>query len=556
MLKQHFRVCFCFWRHFKQIFAEVPEDIEQVFKQYSEDGLMTVKNLRTFLIESQKEIDASEEFAQEIFDSLRLLHLFPRRGLHIEVFFRYLLGDHNLPLPSPPKVYHDMKAPLSHYFMYTGHNSYITGNQVYGKCSTSPIIEALKKGVRVIELDLWPNSRKNGVDVLHGGTMTTPVELSKCLVAIKDNAFSASVYPVIITFEDHLPKHLQAKVAQMVKNIFGDILYQPNTDFQEFPSPEELKKKVMISTKPPKEYLESQSANRVQNLRKDQLNDQIEEEEEDLQNASPEYKRLIAIHAEKVGSNIQESLSLEQGKVRRLSLSEQELKNAANYCGNLLVRFTQQNLLRVYPKGLRIGSSNYNPYVGWTHGAQMVAFNMQGDDKYLWIMQGMFRANGGCGYVKKPEFLMNVDQYGQFCDLSGAEQLEVQKTLKVKLYMGEGWLREFHLTHFDWCSPPDLYTVIKIVGVPSDISKKKTKTIDDQWEPMWNEEFEFELRVPELALLLIVVKDDDSYKGNEFAGQTCLPISELRPGIRSVPLHNRRGNRYKHVKLLMRFQFV
>lgn len=24
-------------------------------------------------------------------------------------------------------------------------------------------------------------------------------------------------------------------------------------------------------------------------------------------------------------------------------------------------------------------------------------------------MQGMFRANGGCGYVKKPDFLLNDD---------------------------------------------------------------------------------------------------------------------------------------------------
>ena len=40
-------------------------------------------------------------------------------------------------------------------------------------------------------------------------------------------------------------------------------------------------------------------------------------------------------------------------------------------------RFTQRNLLRIYPKGTRIGSSNYNPLVGWMHGAQMVALNMQ-----------------------------------------------------------------------------------------------------------------------------------------------------------------------------------
>lgn len=40
-------------------------------------------------------------------------------------------------------------------------------------------------------------------------------------------------------------------------------------------------------------------------------------------------------------------------------------------------RFTQKNIVRVFPKGTRIDSSNYNPLIGWVHGAQMVAFNMQ-----------------------------------------------------------------------------------------------------------------------------------------------------------------------------------
>lgn len=42
----------------------------------------------------------------------------------------------------------------------------------------------------------------------------------------------------------------------MVTQIFGDILYYPETEsIKEFPCPEELKNRVMISTKPPKEYL-------------------------------------------------------------------------------------------------------------------------------------------------------------------------------------------------------------------------------------------------------------------------------------------------------------
>lgn len=43
----------------------------------------------------------------------------------------------------------------------------------------------------------------------------------------------------------------------------------------------------------------------------------------------------------------------------------------------LSCRFTQRNLLRIYPKGTRLDSSNYDPMIGWMHGAQMVAFNMQ-----------------------------------------------------------------------------------------------------------------------------------------------------------------------------------
>lgn len=77
----------------------------------------------------------------------------------------------------------------------------------------------------------------------------------------------------------------------------------------------------------------------------------------------------------------------------------------------------------------------------------------------------------------------------------------------------------------------------------------------DQWAPVWNEEFTFPLTVPELAVLRIEVFDYDQAKTNDFAGQTCLPVSELKSGIRAVPLHDEKGDQYRHTRLLMRFQF-
>ncbi|VFQ64115.1 unnamed protein product [Cuscuta campestris] len=85
---------------------------------------------------------------------------------------------------------------------------------------------------------------------------------------------------------------------------------------------------------------------------------------------------------------------------------------------------------------------------------------------------------------------------------------------------------------------------------------KKTETVDDNWRPVWDEEFQFPLTVPELALLQIVVNEHDMSEKDDFGGQTCLPVSELQRGVRAVPLHDRDGVKFGSVKLLMHFDFV
>ncbi|KAK6152521.1 hypothetical protein DH2020_015156 [Rehmannia glutinosa] len=446
------------------------------------------------------------------------LNIFQRKSLSIKEFFRYLLS----------------------------HNSYLTGNQISSDSSEVPVIEALRRGVRVIELGMWPNSTKDDIDIMHGG-------------AIKANAFVASEYPVILTLEDHLTPELQAKVAEMVSEIFGDILARFTSELlQDFPSPDSLKRRVIISTKPPKEYLETKIPKEESDdctvevyksseeaawgkeisdlgVKFGHINDGEYQDEDDYrdeisissqQNAAPvEYKHLIAIRNEKMKGGIKAWLRVNSQKVHRVSLNEEKIEKAVVTHGTEIVRFNQRNLMRVYPKATRIDSSNFNPFIGWMHGAQMVAFNMQGHDRSLWLMQGMFRANGGCGYVKKPDILLNLGPNNEVFDPK--KRLPVKITLKIG-----------------------------IAGVPFDSAMRKTKAIEDNWMPVWNEEFEFPLTVPELALLRIEVHEFDMSDKDDFGGQTCLPVSELKTGIRAVPLHDHRGDKYKSVKLLMRFDFV
>lgn len=584
-----YRYCMCFTRKFRSPDAHPPPDVRAPHAAagaaHGDDGL------RRFLADVQREDPAEADRVLAAISGggaaggiARFVGRSPAAALPtLDDFFGFLFSpDLNPPISN--KVHQDMSAPISHYYVFTGHNSYLTGNQLNSDSSDVPIITALQNGVRVIELDMWPNSAKNCVDILHGGTLTAPVEIMRCLKSIKEYAFCASTYPLVITLEDHLTADLQAKVAGMITETFGDLLYVPSSDtLNEFPSPEALMKRIIISTKPPQEFREFLKAQDNQKIGgntdklaeegslrridsnaddsdgKDEPDDEDDEESEEedpkfQQDTACEYRKLITIHAGKPKGHLRDALKVDPDKVRRLSLSETQLAKATTSHGADIIRFTQKNILRIYPKGTRINSSNYDPMKAWTHGAQMVAFNMQGHDKSLRLMQGFFRANGGCGYVKKPDFLLKTGPNGEVFDPKAS--LPVKKTLKVKVYMGDGWRMDFSKTHFDAFSPPDFYARVGIAGVRADCVMKKTRTIEDQWVPVWDEEFTFPLTVPELALLRVEVQEYDMSEKHDFGGQTCLPVMELKQGIRAVPLHDRKGNRYKSVRLLMRFELL
>lgn len=176
-----------------------PQDVVTAFVEYTEGrNHMTAEQLCRFLVEAQEETEVLISDAEKIIERITCArhHItkFLRHTLNLDDFFSFLFSDDlNHPIDSKVfsllttdvffsfatwkvsifelllfQVHQDMDSPLSHYFIYTSHNSYLTGNQINSECSDVPLIKALKRGVRALELDLWPNSTKDDILVLHG----------------------------------------------------------------------------------------------------------------------------------------------------------------------------------------------------------------------------------------------------------------------------------------------------------------------------------------------------------------------------------------------------
>lgn len=194
------------------------------------------------------------------------------------------------------------------------------------------------------------------------------------------------------------------------------------------------------------------------------------------------------------------------------------------------IRYHQHQFSRVYPKGQRIDSSNYNPINIWNAGSQMVALNYQTGDKPMQLNQAKFRDNGNCGYLLKPQFMFR-DEFdpSDKNTLIGVEPL----TISIRI-IGARHLNKFKK---GFVSP---FVEIEVCGAEFDSGQKlQTKTVSDNgFNPKWNEICEFDVANPDFALLRFNVQDEDVFGDPNFIGQAVYPVTCLRSGYRSVCLKN------------------
>lgn len=82
------------------------------------------------------------------------------------------------------------------------------------------------------------------------------------------------------------------------------------------------------------------------------------------------------------------------------SLSEKKLMEVHQSHGPTLFSHNRNFMMRAFPSGMRVSSSNLDPSVFWRKGVQIVALNWQKPDEGMMLNSGMFAGSGG--WVLKP----------------------------------------------------------------------------------------------------------------------------------------------------------
>ncbi|XP_029696556.1 1-phosphatidylinositol 4,5-bisphosphate phosphodiesterase beta-3 isoform X2 [Takifugu rubripes] len=186
-----------------------------------------------------------------------------RDQISLQAFARYLGGEENgIVPPERLDVIDDMNQPLSHYFINSSHNTYLTVGQLTGLSSVEMYRQVLLTGCRCVELDCWKGRPQDEEPyITHGFTMTTEIPFKEVIEAIAESAFKTSPYPVILSFENHVDSaKQQAKMAEYCRTIFGDALVidplekYPLEPGQPLPSPQELLGKILVKNKKKHRY--------------------------------------------------------------------------------------------------------------------------------------------------------------------------------------------------------------------------------------------------------------------------------------------------------------
>ncbi|KYR02620.1 phosphoinositide-specific phospholipase C [Tieghemostelium lacteum] len=507
--------------------------------------------------------------------------------ISIENLESYLVSDANqVSLAVHKKVSQPLNRPITHYYCYSSHNTYLSGHQLKGSSSAEQYTAAFRAGCKCVELDVWDGSDGDPI-IFHGGTLTSQIKFSHVLEAIKLHAFSRSPYPVILSLEIHCSVGQQNVMAKHLREILGSLIVPAVLgEIENLHSLEELSNKILLKGHVKRRVGENKTIEKemeeleIETKKQAQLNNSSSHNLGHSSNVTPIAETLSNSanvgnggekkkkpEKEKISEDLSQLIYIVCQSYKNPSTSKalppymihsfSEAKTGTSSFQNEaseVIEINQKHLTRVYPKGTRFNSSNFNPIPGWLLGCQLVALNHQTSSEPMWLNEGLFEDNGSCGYVLKPACLLPETSNGFDPFKNQRHPASKYSKLIINVLSARQLPKYTKTTKGEIIDP---FVTLSIHGCPSDSKKEKTKTINNNgFNPHWDEEFEFNLVNSQLALLLIRVDDADSLGRHNRIGHYCLRVENIKPGYRVIKLKNDFGDVIPMANLFCKFTLI
>ncbi|CAM4954901.1 unnamed protein product [Rotaria socialis] len=507
------------------------KDLFEIMKTFIKNGSgrtmenisMNRNELHSFLEQAENEniknIDNPTEL-QRLIDTYELNNEFRGKCLLSLDGFRNMLLSRSFDIIESAysrEVYQDM-------------TSYLFYSQVSGNSDPEAYNHVLLMGCRAVEFDCYDGDDGKPI-VKHGFTLVKPCSFESIIRFIEPNLFKVSPYPVIFNIENHCSSEQQKEMALILKTILGDKLITKRLskkDSSILPSPEDLKYKVLIRSKKPSETTQSN----------------VEDETEEDYSWNQSRKLCVTIYDTESESD-ELFVYLLNVPFREYDYARKNYTalNSSSINESALLKATQKDpigflqqttwrILRTYPDGLRQDSSNPYPVYAWNFGVQMAALNHQTVDDIMPLNHGKFLDNGSCGYILKPDYLIDAEDT-EFNPWNREMNFDDPQILTITIISGQFLPRSDSKTK----DIPDVYVKISTHGLSCDEQTHQTKVIDNNgFDPIWNEKFQFHIKFPQMCLIYFAVWDYDTVLSDDRIAYFCAPIKMIQTGYRHIHL--------------------
>lgn len=399
-----------------------------------DENAMYAKDLLKFFKTKQRETDVTMEQCEQILNTFGT-DTDQGRAMFSANFSRFLFSSMNTAHNSVLYEHQEstMDQPLTHYYISSSHNTYLTGHQLKGKSDADMYRRALLAGCRCVELDCWDGPNGEPI-IFHGHTITSKILFKEAVDVIAKHSFAKTDYPVILSLEVHCSVPQQDRMAEIMVEAFGDMLLREfPRDKEELPSPIDLKRKIILKGKRLPQNLGAANIEKLESADPDDLDtgltydDDDDDDDDDDPDTSGSVESDIDESETVMLDEGQNNLSaaeiaaadaaMEEYRNQRLSGKKEKKKKKAkrikisaklsdivalsskkfesfttslqqqpwemhSYPEKKIVRCSQRDpvnvfhfslhgMMRVYPKGTRFNSSNFSPVPAWNVGAQV-----------------------------------------------------------------------------------------------------------------------------------------------------------------------------------------